>query len=405
MRSINFYCMRHRRHSWMPRLRQLLLPWEVRVHVLETATCIIVKLYSILDDEGAQRPHSFKSSSFSIPTQCGYCKVLFFFFHSITNFWLNETPLQITDIYLGFEQARKNLQVVWTLSSFEMWTKGKKAESLCVPPQVRLLLRLKIIGACWLSEIKWWNSPFQARKITITHDVSRYFLYCASCPVHSPYFSYPRTSLIYSAVAHLPIFRTIIGFTRVLQRIVPCSSCVIRLHRFLRVRSWCIGYAFIFFYFILFLIPFFFFWLRSCNWTTKLALEGATVHVVEPDDGSGWVKVADERGRDGLVPASYLEYDIALPTGRGISSQGGSGQYGNWDFHLLSEFRVWAHSVMLLVRTIYPYDAQGDDELSLKEGELIELTSGPTGGQHYGDGWWEGVCIIIIYYSFLPNTL
>jgi hypothetical protein len=26
------------------------------------------------DDEGAQQPHSFKSSSFSIPTQCGYCK-------------------------------------------------------------------------------------------------------------------------------------------------------------------------------------------------------------------------------------------------------------------------------------------------------------------------------------------
>lgn len=31
---------------------------------------------SFIDDEGAQQPHSFKSSSFSIPTQCGYCKVL-----------------------------------------------------------------------------------------------------------------------------------------------------------------------------------------------------------------------------------------------------------------------------------------------------------------------------------------
>lgn len=35
---------------------------------------------SFVDDEGAQQPHSFKSSSFSIPTQCGYCKVLFFLF-------------------------------------------------------------------------------------------------------------------------------------------------------------------------------------------------------------------------------------------------------------------------------------------------------------------------------------
>lgn len=27
------------------------------------------------DDEGAHKPHTFKSSVFSIPTQCGYCKV------------------------------------------------------------------------------------------------------------------------------------------------------------------------------------------------------------------------------------------------------------------------------------------------------------------------------------------
>jgi hypothetical protein len=26
-------------------------------------------------DEGAQKPHQFKSSSFTIPTECGYCKV------------------------------------------------------------------------------------------------------------------------------------------------------------------------------------------------------------------------------------------------------------------------------------------------------------------------------------------
>lgn len=26
-------------------------------------------------DEGGQHPHTFQSASFSIPTQCGYCKV------------------------------------------------------------------------------------------------------------------------------------------------------------------------------------------------------------------------------------------------------------------------------------------------------------------------------------------
>jgi len=99
--------------------------------------------------------------------------------------------------------------------------------------------------------------------------------------------------------------------------------------------------------------------------------EGAVVHVVEPDDGSGWVKIANDRGREGLVPASYLENDTTNSgsPSRASLSPGGSGKH---------------------VRAIYSYDAQGEDELSFKEGEFIELTSGPTGGQYYGDGWWEG---------------
>jgi hypothetical protein len=42
------------------------------------------------------------------------------------------------------------------------------------------------------------------------------------------------------------------------------------------------------------------------------------------------------------------------------------------------------------VRALYAYEARGADELGLDEGELVELSSGPEGGQHYGDGWWEG---------------
>jgi len=49
-----------------------------------------------------------------------------------------------------------------------------------------------------------------------------------------------------------------------------------------------------------------------------------------------------------------------------------------------------AASSYCVVRAIYPYEAHGPDELSLKEGERVELTSGPSGGQAYGDGWWEG---------------
>lgn len=34
---------------------------------------------------------------------------------------------------------------------------------------------------------------------------------------------------------------------------------------------------------------------------------GSTVQILEEDDGSGWVKVADEFGGKGLVPAAYVE--------------------------------------------------------------------------------------------------
>ena len=35
--------------------------------------------------------------------------------------------------------------------------------------------------------------------------------------------------------------------------------------------------------------------------------EGETVKILEEDDGSGWVKVANTSGGKGLVPASYVE--------------------------------------------------------------------------------------------------
>lgn len=39
-----------------------------------------------------------------------------------------------------------------------------------------------------------------------------------------------------------------------------------------------------------------------------------------------------------------------------------------------------------LVQAIYSYLAQGPDELSLQEGDIIELLTGQTAE----DGWWEG---------------
>jgi formin-binding protein 1 len=39
---------------------------------------------------------------------------------------------------------------------------------------------------------------------------------------------------------------------------------------------------------------------------------------------------------------------------------------------------------------LYDYQSQGPDELDVSEGARIELTSGPSGGRNYAEGWWEG---------------
>ncbi|ELU44856.1 SH3 domain-containing protein [Rhizoctonia solani AG-1 IA] len=88
--------------------------------------------------------------------------------------------------------------------------------------------------------------------------------------------------------------------------------------------------------------------------------EGSIVEIVEHDDGSGWVKILNEQGAEGLVPATYIEVVAPAlnkrrappPPTRGASA------------------------------------AQGDDELSLKEGTTYELTPN---GENAGDGWWEGI--------------
>lgn len=67
-----------------------------------------------------------------------------------------------------------------------------------------------------------------------------------------------------------------------------------------------------------------------------LLSEGTTVNVLEDDDGSGWVKVADGSGGRGLIPASYIEpiddtVEATTPrssTPTAVSFGQGSGEYG-----------------------------------------------------------------------------
>ena len=53
-----------------------------------------------------------------------------------------------------------------------------------------------------------------------------------------------------------------------------------------------------------------------CTHETFYTTEGAFVELLEEDDGSGWVKVADEAGGKGLVPASYISMVDTAPHAR-----------------------------------------------------------------------------------------
>ncbi|KAI1794856.1 hypothetical protein LXA43DRAFT_994584 [Ganoderma leucocontextum] len=103
----------------------------------------------------------------------------------------------------------------------------------------------------------------------------------------------------------------------------------------------------------------------------------STVHVLEEDDGSGWVKVADDSGGKGLVPASYIE----------SHEHGGAQTKARSATPSLSRPQADAD----YVRGIYAYRAQGPDEIDVADGGLIQLTDGPNGGRRYGEGWWEGI--------------
>lgn len=153
------------------------------------------------------------------------------------------------------------------------------------------------------------------------------------------------------------------------------------------------------------------------------SLEGTRVRIVEPDDGSGWIKIAnDETGDSGLVPATYVKGESAEDDDAPSTNSGslmrpsmshdyadsrssinrasfvddgddgihGSGTFGapmnpNFTFQSL-EPDAWC-----TVRALYNYEAQGDDEISLSIGQEIELTAGEMGGTKYGEGWWEGI--------------
>ncbi|TFK23395.1 hypothetical protein FA15DRAFT_670509 [Coprinopsis marcescibilis] len=254
-------------------------------HILKTEAETIVS--AIGSDVGSQNPHQFKSSVFSIPTTCGYCK-----------------------------------SSIWGLSK-----QGKTCKACGV--SVHSKCELKIPANCGQEEEQPTSSPSLTRSntsaTTRTTVSSRLSVSTPAntqilTPTPSSFVKEPHSDESPPGEAY-PTVSALFDF--------PGSS------------------------------------------EFELAIhEGEILHMVEPDDGSGWVKVSNSKGRSGLVPATYIEEaeSNSVSPGPSISSFG-SGQR---------------------VRAVYEYKSQGPDELSLYEGEVLELSSGSTGGRNYAEGWWEG---------------
>ncbi|KAG0683453.1 hypothetical protein C6P40_000097 [Pichia californica] len=94
---------------------------------------------------------------------------------------------------------------------------------------------------------------------------------------------------------------------------------------------------------------------------------GESFTIVEKDDGSGWTFVSNSSGDQGLVPTSYLKIEEHhKKQGPKVSP------------------RKNARSVKKM-KILYDYDAQGDDEISVKAGDLVVIVN-----EDDGSGWTEG---------------
>lgn len=257
------------------------------VTALSTSACVLnSEINTIADvlggDEGGSSPHVFKSSAFSIPTTCGYCKVS-----------------------------------IWGLSK-----QGKTCKSCGF--SVHSKCELNVPAEC--SNVHGNYKPseiLQSPSSAVSISESR-----SSVSTSSRETPKPSSSVAPNASPHV---EEVIRLARAIFDFAASSSFELNV------------------------------------------TEGAVVRVLEEDDGSGWVKVADSDGEKGLVPATYLEDASEWPLEKSEPSQQNSQQASG-----------------IYVRALYDYRAQEPEELTINEGDFVELSSGTNGGQNYADGWWEG---------------
>ncbi|QRW27522.1 cell division control protein [Rhizoctonia solani] len=207
-------------------------------------------------DEGAQKPHEFKSTSFSIPAPCGYCK---------SNIWGLSKP-------------------------------GKTCKNcgISMPAECGIAPELSSSKANSLARASSINS--------VAPSVS------SIAPASSP-------------VGGSPAPHGLMPF------LDPCLHQQLPLQRQPTTKAKVLySYA------------------ATGEFEVSIT-EGSMVEIVEHDDGSGWVKILNEQGAEGLVPATYIEVVAPALNKRRAPPPPTRGA-----------------SAAKLVKALYSYEAQGDDD-------------------------------------------
>ncbi|CAN9453657.1 unnamed protein product [Alternaria alternata] len=107
--------------------------------------------------------------------------------------------------------------------------------------------------------------------------------------------------------------------------------------------------------------------------------DGTDVAILEPDDGSGWMKVR-AGVKEGLVPAAYVEMTVATPptTASTFSSTRPDSTYSASSASTTN----FTAAAAPYVEALYDYTAQSDVEHSMSEGDRFVLIN-----MEAGDGW------------------
>jgi hypothetical protein len=101
--------------------------------------------------------------------------------------------------------------------------------------------------------------------------------------------------------------------------------------------------------------------------------EGEIVNILSTDNGDGWIIAQSSSGMSGLTPANYVKL---------LTNESTAGTFP-------SQRKNVSHvsNQMTKVRVLYDYNAQSQIELTIRVGDIIEVTNTQITDC---EGWWEG---------------